>query len=243
MSKTKTLFAFFCMLLSFSIIFSACSQKDSRPVIFENDFSKGNNSTFTSFGTIKDNEDKTISIVKSKDNIGAVCYFLKDNKNSVWVDRGLTSELVFEIKPAEIETNECFDWSFVVNNLDNNPLSQVVVSFRKYDKGLMVGYSQKTGESANKENTSNEKSKVIEKSSDYILQVSFYSNIKDEILFNITLTEKSNNEDIFVVNGEKLLDSDEKQIETSQVGGMRSVGLSYMTIDSIKMKKVRLLEN
>ena len=243
MSKTKTLIAFFCMLLLFSIIFSACSQKDSRPVIFENDFSKGNNSTFTSFGTIKDNEDKTISIVKSKDNIGAVCYFSKDNKNSVWVDRGVTSELVFEIKPAEIETNECFDWSFVVNNLDNNPLSQVVVSFRKYDKGLMVGYSQKTGEIANKESTSNEKSKVIEKSSDYILQVSFYSNIKDEILFNITLTEKSNDEDIFVVNGEKLLDSDEKQIETSQVGGMRSVGLSYMTINSIKMKKVRLLEN
>ena len=107
----------------------------------------------------------------------------------------------------------------------------------------MVGHSQKTGENSNKENTSNENSKVIEKTGDYILQVSFYSNIKDEILFNITLTEKSNDEDIFVVSGEKLLDSDEKQIETSQVGGMRSVGLSYMTIESVKMKKVRLLEN
>lgn len=243
MSKTKTIFAFFCMLLLFSVIFSACSQKDSRPIIFENDFSKGNNSTFTSFGTIQNNNDKTISLIKSKDNIGPVCYFGKENKNSVWVDRGLTSELVFEIKPSEIETDKCFDWSFVINNLENSPLSQVVVSFRKYKKGLMVGHSQKTGENSNKENTSNENSKVIEKTGDYILQVSFYSNIKDEILFNITLTEKSNNEDIFVVSGEKLLDSDEKQIETSQVGGMRSVGLSYMNIETIKLKKVRLLEN
>lgn len=243
MSKTKTIFAFFCMLICFSFLFSACTQKDSRAVIFENDFSQGNNSTFGTFGTIQDNDDKTISLIKASNNIGAITYFKSDEKNSVWVDRGLTTEIIFELKPAEILKDECFDWTFVLNNLENNPLAQVVVSFRKFDHQLKVGSSQKSGEISNKENTSNENAKAVEKTSDYILQVSFYSNIKNEILYNILLTEKTNDEDIFIVNGEKLLDAEGNQILTEKVGGMRSVGLSYMTIPSIKLKKVRLLEN
>lgn len=246
MSKTKSLFAFFCFLLSFAVVFSSCSQKDYRAVIFENDFSKGNNSTFGNYGTIVENLDESsITLIKGNDNVGAISYFGNENKSSYFVDRGLTGELEFELKPSEIETNNCFDWTFVINNTEDNPLAEVVVSFRKYEKQLRVGFSQKSGEAANQNSTSieNEKSKVIEKTGDYLLQVSFYSNIKDEILFNVRLVEKSNEEEVFVISGEKLLDADEKQIESKQIGGMRSVGLSYMTIPSIKLKKIRLLEN
>lgn len=246
MSKLKSFFAFFCLLISFSFIFTACSQKDSRAVVFENEFLKGNVSTFGTYGTIIDNEDKTITLLKSTNNVGPITYFgNSESKNSIWVDRGLTCELVFELKPAEIEIDDCFDWTFAVNNKEYNQLSQVVVSFRKFDKGLRVGFSQKSSEASNLESTKeeNEKSKVIEKSGDYILQVSFYSNIKNEILFNIILTEKSNDEDVFVINGEKLLIADDNQIKTEEMGGIRSAGLSYMTLSSLKVKKVRLLEN
>lgn len=245
MSRTKSIFAFFCLLICFAFVFTACSQKDNRSVVFETEFKSGNEGTFGSYGTIIEKENQTLILEKSENNIGPITYFGKtESKNSVWVDRGLAAELTFYLDPNEIETNECFDWTFVLNNKDFNPLSEVTVSFRKYEKGLRVGHSLKTGEEANKSATSeeNQSSKKVEKSGYYVLEVSFYTNIKNEILYNVILKEKDKDE-VLSSSGNQVKNSDGEKIDVKSVGGLRSAGLSYMTISSLTITRVRLLEN
>ena len=246
MSRTKTVYAFFCLLLCFAFLFSACSQKDNRSVIYENNFEKGNNNTFGTFGTIVENEDKSLTLKKSEDNnVGPISYFGKnENKNSSWVDRGLAAEITFELDPYKFETDESFNLTFTLNNKDFNSLAEVTVCFRKYNNGLRIGTAKTSGEETNITATqeSNNKSKRIERSCNYTLEVSFYTSIKNEISYRVILKEEDGTK-IYTEVFEKLENADRESVQPDQVGGFRSVSLSYMTTSEIKVKKLRLLEN
>ena len=244
MSKKYKILAFFLILISFSLIFGACSQKDNKIVIFESEFKNGNSNVFGGFGTIFDENDGVILSRAQNKFVGPTTYFGKnESKNSVWALKGLTAEITMQLN-ADIATNKSFDWTFYLNNKNNQILAEVCVCFRKYENALRVGYSKSSGEESNLNATSfeNKTAKTITVSGDYILSVSFYSNIENEILYNILLKNKKN-DFIFEKNGEFLQNSNNINVNKDEIGGVRSASLSYMTIDSLKVKKLRLLEN
>lgn len=244
MQKFKIITAFF-MLAVFAIIFGACSQKDNRTVVYENEFKDGNSSCFVEYGKIVDKSDSVILLKSEDKDASAITYFGKnEKKNSVWVDRGLAAEITFQIIPSEIDVNKCFNWTVVLNNNENNPLASVNVCFRKYQNLVRVGFSNKSSEESNQNATNfdNENAKSLSDANFYVLEVSFYSNIENEILYSIKLKDKENKM-YFSVIGEGLKNADGEKIKASDIGGVRSAMLSYMTVPSLKIKKVRLLEN
>lgn len=230
MTRSK-LITFFCLLLTFSILISSCSQNDCRRVIFENDFKNGNNNTFVEYGKIEENSDSLT--LYQIDGVGPLTYFGKnESKNSTFTSSGLYSEISMNIKLDDYLENEYFCWNFALNNNNDEILTNVKVYFKKVSTGLEINFVQ------NAQNS--EVLYTISEDGEYVFEISFYSSVKDEILFNLTI--KKDNKKIFSSQGNSLKIG-EDSVKTDEVKGMRYAFLSEMTVEKIEVKKVRLLEN
>ena len=240
----KFYFAFFIFMISFSFLLGACTQKDNRTVVFETDFTSLQSSTFFgTYGNVKE-LDSGIELIKSKtSNVGPLTYFGTKTRNVNWVDRGLSVEATIDIDLEKFKTGDAFNLTVTLNNKDNQILTGVSACFRKFDNGLRIGYSQESYEEDNFKATEpvNESSQLINKNGVYVLEISFYTNKDNIILYNISLKNEDDKK-IFNIKAQPLkIDSENVYVES--VGGIRSFWLSYMTAESVTLKKLRITEN
>ena len=247
MNVKKIYFAFFIFMLSFSFVLGACTQKDNRTIVFEADYEALEPSTyFGTYGSIRkaDKNGAIILIKSASTDVGPLTYFGTETRNVTWVDRGLAVELTMDIKLEDYKTNDAFNWTITLNNDENQILTNLSVCFRKYENGLRVGHSTKSSEESNinATKTENEESQLISEDGKYVLEVSFYSNKEDLILYNI-IVKNEKNEKVLNIKSQNLTDANDSNIKTEYVGGLRSAWLSYMTAQSVTLDKIRIVEN
>ena len=239
MKKIATISMCFMLILC-SFLFAACGE--SEKILFISDFTNGNNNLFGVYGSVTDNDNKTVTLNKSTTaTYGPKTYFEEEDKNFEWVDGGYTASLTFKVDKNSMETNQGFTWTVSINDETLKFVDEKSLFFRKYDKGIKVGYDYNaSNDETNAVATSNESS-VLLSDGWYTANFKFYESEENTIKLDICLLNESKI-NVFIVKDIKLYDENDDAIAFDKFGGIRYGWLSWMTAPSVEVKELKIFK-
>lgn len=180
------------MLAVACVLFAACG---GAGVIWEADFTKGNQNIFGVYGTVTENKEQGYVTLSPEEgeNYSSSSYFGQNTeKNFAWNKGGMTVSLTLGINHQDLEGKHLV-WSLALNETDKTYITELPTFFIGDSEGVYFLYKF-TGVENDYDALKNDEKAVKLADGKYTVNYTFTVNDNDELQLKVTLTNASNAE-------------------------------------------------
>lgn len=214
------------MVALLSITLVACGEQ----VLWQADFTKGNQNVFGVYGTPEENKEKgyvRLSPVVNE-NYSSSTYFGKNTeKNFPWEKGGMTVSLTVQVNSEELSAGKYSVWSLALNEKDGKYITELPVFFMGDETGVHFIYKF-TGVENDYDALKKDEKTVKIADGKYTVNYTFTVNDKDEVIVKVTLNNEANTE-VFKSENNNITVIDHEGYEANAIIKQSNIaGLRYL---------------
>lgn len=252
MNKFLTSIATICLMVCCFVTLSACGGNN---VLYQADFSNANDNAFKTYSdgadvstvTVNTN-DKYVVLGKNEAEHSGYTSFGKENKNTEIDFNKAVVTVTVEIKSADMQNGDGFNWSIAANDKQGNYKAERSVYVGKIEDKVKVGYVW--GGSGKDENTAAISKQNAAELADGKYDISFAFKTENNVITSkITVANEQGTvvfEEDNVNWGNSDFDDAANQLfvnlNADEVGGLRYGWFSWQSFDNLKVFGLKIVQ-